>query len=84
MDRRDIRLGQVVFFTEEGVKLYGKYLSAVPLKVIEVEPESYQGSMDICVKFLDVRRLWIHSDYVWSGECYESNEAIDTFMSDFG
>lgn len=88
MDRSEIFVGRVVFFTKEGIKHYGKILSGVPLTVIEVEPESYQGSMDIRIQFSspicsEPRTLWIHSSRVCSGEHCLSDEALDMFMSEF-
>lgn len=86
MDRSEISVGQVVFFTKEGIKHYGRLLSGVPLTVIDVEPESYQGSMDIRIKFSlhnDPHTLWTHSSRVWSGRHCLSDEALDMFMSEF-
>lgn len=88
MDRSEIFVGQVVFFTEEGIKRYGNLLSGVPLTVIEVEPESYSGSMDILIRFSlssddEPHSLWTHSSRVWSGKHCLSDEAIDMFMSEF-
>lgn len=86
MDRSEISVGQIVFFTKEGIKHYGRLLSGVPLTVIDVEPESYQGSMDILIKFSlhnDPHELWTHSSRVWSGRHCLSDEALDMFMSEF-
>ena len=88
VDRSEIRVGQVLFFTEKGIKRYGNLLSNIPLTVIEVEPEWYEGSIDVHVRFTfpsdhGPRTLWIHSSCVWYGENCLSDGAIDTFLSEF-
>ena len=99
MDRSEIRVGQVVFFTKEGIQHYGKLyvecLSGVPLTVVVVEPMCYRGSMDVYIKFTlpsdnSLHTLWIHSSYVCSdNRCssdvafFHDSEAIDMFLSEF-
>ena len=86
MDRSEIFVGRVVFFTKEGIAHYGRVLSGVPLKVIQVEPEWYIGSMDVHIEFSlcnEPRTMWINGDYVCSGKHCLSDEAINMFMSEF-
>lgn len=91
MDRSEIHVGQVVFFTKVGIKRYGKCLSGVPLTVVEVEPEWYKGSMDVHISFAlpsdyDMRTLWIHSSCVMPANNevdVSSLKAITDFLSEF-
>ncbi len=91
MDRSEIHVGQVVFFTRAGIKRYGKCLSGVPLTVIEVEPEWCTDSLDVRISFAlpsdyDMRTLWIHSSCVMpdNNEVNVSSlKAITDFLSEF-